>query len=362
MAKDYYQILGVSKNASQEEIKKAFHKLAHQHHPDKGGDSAKFKEINEAYQVLSNKEKRAQYDRFGSSFDQGGFQGQQNPFSGGFSGFDFNGQSGFDASAFEDIFEDFFGGASPFSSKRGAPKERDIAVDLHIALEDSFNGGTREIDLNKLVECDNCKGTGAEKGTKTIKCPSCGGEGSVKEIHRTILGSFAKTSICPQCYGKGEVPEQKCKKCKGEGRVKEIDKILITIPAGISEGETIKISGKGEAGGRKAKSGDLYIKFHIEEHPKFKRRGDDIYHEIGIKFSEATLGIKKDIPTLAGQIELKIPSGTQNGKLLKLKGMGMPHLNGRGKGDMYVKVDVTTPTKLTRQQKKIIEDLKEEGL
>lgn len=361
MSKDYYQILGVSKGASEDEIKKAFHRLAHKYHPDKGGDAKKFKEINEAYQVLGNKEKRTQYDKFGTTFDhqsEGGFSGQGSPFGQGFAGFDFG---NFDSSVFEDIFEDFFGG-SPFSTKRRESKEKDIVVDLFITLEDSFNGGEREINLNKLVECEKCEGTGAEKGTKKINCPSCGGEGTVKEIHRTILGSFTKTSTCPQCYGKGEIPEQKCNKCKGEGRIREIEKIVISIPQGIADGETIKISGKGEAGGRKAKSGDLYIKFHIEEHPKFKRRGDDIYYESDIKFSDATLGTKKDIPTLAGQVELKIPPGTQNGKLLKLKGMGMPHLNGRGRGDMYVKINIKTPTKLTRKQKDIIEKLREEHL
>lgn len=357
--KDYYKILGVSRDASQEEIKKAFHRLAHKYHPDKGGDAQKFKEINEAYQVLSNKEKRAQYDKFGTTFEQqGGFQGYGSPFGEGFSGFDFG---NFDGSIFEDIFEDFFTG-TPFSTKKREKRERDIAIDFYITLEDAFNGGEKEISLNKFVNCERCQGSGAETGTKKIKCPSCGGEGVVKEIHRTILGSFTRTSTCPQCYGKGEIPEQKCKICKGEGRKKEIEKILIKIPAGIAEGETIKIIGKGEAGGRKAKSGDLYIKFHIEEHPKFKRRGDDVYYETDIKFSEATLGTKKDIPTLAGEVELKIPAGTQSGKLLKLKGMGMPHLNGRGKGDMYVRVNVKTPTRITRNQKKIIEKLKEEGL
>lgn len=358
--KDYYEILGISRNASQEEIKKAFHRLAHKYHPDKGGDPKKFKEINEAYQVLGNKEKRAQYDQFGATFDQAGFQGAggQDSSFGGF-GFDFG---NFDTSVFEDIFADFFGG-TPFSERRRKQqKEKDIVVDLYISLEEAFQGVEKEISLQKWVTCENCKGSGAQPKTKMIKCPSCGGEGRVKEVHRTILGSFTRTSVCPQCSGKGEIPEKKCYKCKGEGRIREIEKIVVSIPQGVSSGETIKIQGKGEAGGRRLKSGDLYIRIHIEEHPKFKRRGDDIYYETNVKFSEATLGTKKDIPTLAGEIELKIPAGTQNGKLLRLKGMGMPHLNNRGKGDMYVKINVKTPTRLTRKQKEIIEELKEEGL
>ncbi|MDD5551802.1 MAG: molecular chaperone DnaJ [Candidatus Pacebacteria bacterium] len=361
MAKDYYQVLGVSSGASQEEIKKAFHKLAHEHHPDKGGDSTKFKEINEAYQVLGNKEKRAQYDQFGSTFDQAGFQGGQNPFSQ--AGFDFNNFGGnFDNSIFEDIFEGFFGGASPFSSRKRERKEKDIAVDVKITLEEVLNGVEKEINLAKNVECERCKGSGAELKTEMKRCPSCGGQGTVKEVKRTILGTFAKTSTCPQCFGKGEIPEKKCQKCGGEGRLRETEKILVSIPAGVSDGETLKIEGKGEAGGRMAKSGDLYVRFYVAEHSKFKRRGDDIYYELDASFSEASLGIKKDVPTLAGEIELKVPAGTQNGKLLRLKGMGIPHLHGRGKGDMYVKINVKTPSKLTRKQKKIIEDLKKEGL
>lgn len=360
--KDYYKILGISRNATQEEIKKAFHRLAHKYHPDKGGDTKKFKEINEAYQVLSNKEKRAQYDRFGTTFEGASFEGagQGSPFGQGF-GFDFNSFGNFDTSIFEDIFADFFSG-TPFSTRKRPKKERDIVVDVYITLEEVFHGTKKEINLKKWVTCKQCRGSGAEPKTKMITCPSCRGEGRVKEIHRTILGSFTRTSNCPQCSGKGEVPEKKCSNCNGEGRVREIEKIVVSVPAGISSGETIKIKGKGEAGGRRMMSGDFYVRINVEEHSQFQRRGDDIYYETDVKFSEATLGTKKDIPTLAGEIELKIPPGTQNGKLLRLKGMGIPHLNSRGKGDMYVKINVRTPTKITREQKKIIEDLRDQGL
>ncbi len=361
MKKDYYEILGVSKDASQEEIKKAFHKLAHKYHPDKGGDAEKFKEINEAYQVLGNKEKRAQYDRFGSTFEGGGFYGsgsQESPFG---ANFDFNSFGNFDSSIFEDIFSEFFGGQSPFGGKR-QKKEKDIIIDIYISLEEAFHGVDKEIRLKKWVLCNKCKGSGAEIKSKTTECPSCRGQGSVKEIHKTFFGSFTKTNICPQCGGKGDIPEKKCSKCHGEGRVREVENIVVSIPAGISSGETLKISGKGESGGRILKSGDLYIRVHIEPDSRFKRRGDDIYYDLTIKFSEAALGAKKDIPTLAGEVELKIPAGTQNGKLLRLKGMGMPKIDKRGRGDMYVKINVKTPTRLTRAQKKIIEELRREGL
>lgn len=368
--KDYYKILGVSRDASQEEIKKAFYKLAHKYHPDKGGDPEKFKEINEAYQVLGNKEKRAQYDKFGTTFDNMAGAGYQH--SGGFSpfeGFDFDFSSfgkergfDFDTSIFEEIFGDFFGEGSPFSSGKKRKKEKDIIIDLYISLEEAYSGVEKVITLSKYKECDECKGSGMVLGSKEKECPSCRGSGRVKEIKNTIFGTFAKTSTCPQCNGIGSVPEEKCRKCRGEGRIWGREDLKISIPAGIEDSETIKIPGKGEKGKRGILSGDLYVRIHIEPHSRFKRRGDDIFYETTISFSEAVLGTKKDIPTLGGTVELKIPPGTQNGKLLRLRGMGMPHLNKRGNGDMYVKVNVKIPTKLTKRQKELIEKLKEEGL
>jgi molecular chaperone DnaJ len=364
--KDYYKILGVSRNASGEEIKKAFYRLAHKYHPDKGGDSKKFKEINEAYQVLSNQEKRAQYDRFGTTFEGGapfGAGGQGGPFG---EGFDFSkfqeGFEGFDTSSFGDIFEDFFG-ASPFRGARTKKaKAQDIIVDVKITLQEVFSGTKKEISLRKFITCDRCQGTGAEPGTKIGTCPFCRGEGRVKEIRQTFLGSFTRTTVCPQCRGEGRFPEKKCTKCQGEGRIKDIKKMSFSIPAGVSDGEAIKISGEGDAGGRGRNSGDLFIRVHIEDHLYFKRRGDDIYFDLEVNFSQAALGDKVDIPTLAGKVELKIPSGTQAGKLLRLKEMGIPHFYGRGKGDMYVRINVKTPRKLTRKQKELIERLKEEGI
>lgn len=357
--KDYYEILGIAKDASKEDIKKAFYKLAHKYHPDKGGDPEKFKEINEAYQVLSDEKKRSQYDQFGQTFD--GAAGGGSPFGQGFEGFE-----GFDASSLEDLFGDLFGGASPFGFGGGSRKRRevaqDIVVDIDVSLQEVFSGTKRQVSLRKYVNCDKCSGSGIEPGSKMNTCPSCRGEGKVKEIRKTFLGSFAKTTICPQCKGEGNVPEKECTRCKGEGRIKELKKATFDVPAGISDGETLKFSGEGDAGGRGRDSGDFYVRVHIEDDPRFKRREDDIFYNLEVDFSQAALGDKMDIPTLGGKIELKIPSGTQAGKLLRLKGMGLPHYYGRGKGDMYVKVNVKTPTKLTSKQKELIEKLKKEGL
>lgn len=363
--KNYYKILGVSCDASGEEIKRAFFRLAQKHHPDKGGNSEKFKEINEAYQVLGDREKRAQYDRFGYVFEgaPSGAEGfNQGPSAS--QNFDFSFFSGdFDTSIFEDIFEEFFG-SSPFRTWKIKRKTRgkDILLNIDISLEEAFFGVKREIILEKDITCSSCNGSGAESESKIITCPSCRGTGKVKKIHQTFFGSFAKSTICPQCQGGGRIPEKKCKKCNGEGRVKGKKKVIVSIPAGIQNRERIKITGEGEVGGRGRKPGDLYIKVYIIEHPYFKRRGDDIYFDLEVKFSQATLGDKVDVPTLAGKVELQIPPGTQAGKLLRLKGMGMSHLGERGKGDMYVKINVKTPKRLTKKQRELIEKLKKEGI
>jgi len=363
MAKDYYKILGVSRDASKDEIKRAFFRLAQKYHPDKGGDSEKFKEINEAYQVLGDQEKRTQYDKFGRVFEGAPFGAdrRETPFA---EGFDFSSFGrGFDTSAFEEIFEDFFG-AAPFTrEERGRrTRGRDILVDIKISLEEAFTGIKQEISLEKFIICPKCKGNGAEPGSRLKNCPSCRGTGRVKEIRQTFLGTFTKTNICPQCQGTGKIPEKNCSKCRGEGRIKQEKKIVVSVPPGISDKEKFFIPREGEAGGRGIKPGDLYIRVHVREHPYFVRRGDDVYINFDVNFSQAVLGDKVDIPTLAGQVELQIPSGTQTGKLLKLKGMGMPHLHRRGKGDMYVKINVRTPKRLTKKQKELIKKLKEEGV
>ncbi|MCK5466815.1 molecular chaperone DnaJ [Candidatus Parcubacteria bacterium] len=372
MSKDYYNILGVSKSASDNEIKKAFRKLAHKYHPDKGGgDEAKFKEINEAYQVLSDKQKRGQYDQLGSTFDQaGGGAGQ------GFGGFDFSGFSGggpggikFEfggdgGGGFGDMFGDLFGNRNKEGD--GQEKGNDVAVDLNISLEEAAIGIEKEINIYLSSVCSECKGNGAKTGSKTITCKTCHGAGQIKKERRTILGIFAQMEVCQDCQGQGEKPEKNCGKCGGDGKVKENRTIKIKIPAGIADNQTIRLSGQGEVGFRpdsgKSIPGDLYITIYLNQHSLFERRGDDIYYKLEINFSQAALGDKIEVPTLQRKVELKIPSGIQSGKIIKLKNKGLPHLQGRGEGDMFVVVIIKTPEKLSRKQKKIVEELKREGM
>ena len=357
--KDYYQILGLSREASAEEIKKAYYKLAHKYHPDKGGDEQKFKEINEAYQTLSNKEKKSQYDRFGNVFEGGaGFE----------SGFDFGSFSGrpnidfeFDFGDLSDLMEDFlgFGGRRKKDFKRG----RDIEVEMEIPLEDVLSGKEREILLEKFVVCSRCNGTGGEPGTKVKECFSCRGTGWVQQIKRTPLGSFTQSATCPECGGEGFKPEKPCNVCKGEGRIKKQEKIKVFIPAGVDTNQIIKIEGKGEVGRRSGKAGNLYVRIFVKKHPVFKRKGDDLYVQTPVSFSQAALGSEIEVPTLQEKkILLTIPSGTESGKILKISGKGIPHFSGFGTGNMYVELVVKTPKKLTKKQKELLEELQEEGL
>lgn len=368
MAKNYYEILGVSKEAGDEEIKKAYRKLAHQHHPDKaGGDEAKFKEINEAYQVLSDKQKRSQYDQFGSTFEGAGAG------AGGFGGFDFSNFGGFGGGAegfnFEgdlgDIFGDIFGGGRGGSRAR-RERGQDVSVDVEITLEEALSGTERDIKIYVAVPCDRCTGTGVEPGSKMEKCPTCGGSGFIENQRRTMFGVFAQREACPECRGTGERPEKKCTKCGGDGRVKDEKTIKVNIPAGIADGQTIRITGAGEAGprpgGEKSSAGDLYVTAHLKHHTLFERRGDDLLHRLEISFTQAALGDSANVPTLKGKIKLKIPSGIQSGKVIKISGGGFPHLQGRGTGDMYITMQIKTPEKLSRKQKNLLEDLRKEGL
>lgn len=372
--KNYYEILGISRDASQEEIKKVYRKLAHQHHPDKGGDEKKFKEINGAYQVLGNPQKRAQYDQFGQAFSAyggptGGWEGGPGFGFEGAPGFDFRGFNfgDFDKNfqgfgSFSDIFEDFFGFERGGKSRKRQKRGNDIAIDLEIILEEAFRGIDREIDLQKMVVCSRCQGSGGEPGTKMSECPTCQGRGEVYETRRSFFGTFSKVSVCPQCGGEGKKPEKNCGECKGEGRIRKIDKISLHIPAGINDGEVIKLENKGEAGGAGSRPGDLYIKVHIKKHRQFKRKGDDIYCELPITFSQAALGDTLTVPTLEGGVSLKIPSGSEFGETIILKGKGMPHFYGSGRGDQMVVLKVATPKKLTKRQKEIFEELKKEGI
>ncbi|MFA6098713.1 MAG: molecular chaperone DnaJ [Patescibacteria group bacterium] len=369
MAKDYYNILGVAKGASQEEIKKAYRKLAHQHHPDKSsGNEAKFKEINEAYQVLGNAEKRQQYDQFGQAFGQsgpggaGGFSwedfsraGGAGPFGGGFR------QQGaeFDMGDLGDIFGDLFGFGRSTGSRRSRRTARgsDIQADLTIEFRESVFGVEKTLDLYKQTLCLHCQGNGAEPGSKIETCPTCKGAGQVEQIQRTILGAMRSVGVCPACHGEGKIYSVKCKQCGGDGRVKETEKIKVKIPSGIAEGEVMRLSGKGEAGLKGSQAGDLFLNIHVEPDPEFIRKGDDIISELAVSISQAALGDKISVNTLDGEVTLKIPSGTQSGKVFRLKDKGVPHLRSRGRGDHLITVIVEIPTRLSRQQKKLFEEL-----
>ena len=347
--KDYYQILGVEKNASKEEIKRAFRKLAHKYHPDKsGGDEAKFKEANEAYQVLGDEQKRAKYDQFGST---GGFSGQ----GGGFGGFDFSdfarqGGAQFD---FGDIFGDIFGGGQ--RTKRG----RDISVDIMISFEESIFGTEKAFLISKVGKCDTCAGSGAEKGSKLKKCEVCNGQGKIRENRRSFIGQITSVRECDTCYGKGEVPEEVCSDCAGAGVKKKSEEIKVAVPPEIEPGEMTRLSGRGEAipGGP---SGDLYIKVHVEPSQTFRREGSDLSMDVPIKLSEALLGAEKKLKTLDGEVTLKVPAGVAPGERLRVRGKGVPA--GRGRGDLLIKIKFDLPKKLSKKAQKLIQELEEEGL
>jgi molecular chaperone DnaJ len=361
MQKDYYKILGVEKGASSEDIKKAYYKLAHQYHPDKkGGDEAKFKEVNEAYQTLSDKDKRAQYDRFGTTFtggqQQGGFNQNINweDIMGNMGGF----------GGIEDIFEMFGEG---FGTSRKKPKDarkgKNLEVLLELDLESILHNQEKEIFITKNVKCSRCEGTGAEPGTNVKECFTCRGAGRVQQIRRTIFGTISQQVICPECHGEGVKPEKPCNVCRGEGRVRKEEKIKVNIPAGVDNNQIIKVKGKGEAGKRGGEDGDLYARIAIKQHKIFERSGDDIYLKQNITFSQATLGDKIKIPTLEKEnIMVKVPNGTESGKILKVSKKGVPHFSGIGRGNLYIQLMIETPERLTRRQKELLEELKKEGL
>ncbi len=357
MAKDYYEILGVQKGASKDELKKAYHKLAHKYHPDKNkGDDSKFKEVNQAYQTLSDDQKRAQYDRFGADGPQGFNPGQG---GGGFGGFDFSGQGGveFDMGDLGDIFGDFFGGGGRRSqAKRG----RDISTEIDLSFEESVFGVTRTILLSKQSVCDICKGTGGKPGTKMDTCKTCNGNGQIREMKRSILGTFETRKTCDTCHGQGKVPAEKCSECHGKGVRNKQEEITVNIPAGINAGEMVRMTGMGEAiqGGQ---AGDLYIKINVRSHPTFRRDGLNLTLDLPIKLSDALLGMTYKLKTLEGNVmEVKIPEGINHNELLRVKGKGVP--SGRGRGDIIIRVRIEMPKKISKSAKELINKLKEEGI
>ncbi len=361
---DYYEVLGVTKSASQDEIKKAFHKLAHKYHPDKGGDEKKFKEINEAYQVLSDAQKRQQYDQFGKGFDQMGGAGAGNQ------QWDFNWSwqnqnTNVDFEDLGDIFENFFsfGGGGRRAARKDVRKGKDIQVDIEVNLEDTLKPFNKKITLSKHILCDRCHGKGAEPGTNINECFSCRGTGQVQQVKKTILGSYTSFAVCPECHGEGTKPEKPCNVCKGDGRVKGQETIDFVIPAGVDNNQVIEIEGRGEAGKKGGKPGDLYVRVFVKENPVFERKGDDLYLAEEIAYSQAILGDEIEIPALEGtNILMIVPAGTESGKVLRISGKGIPHFGGYGRGNLYVELLIKTPKKITREQKDLLHKLKEKGL
>lgn len=361
--KDYYEILGVSKNASKEEIKKAYRRLALKYHPDKNPDKnaeEKFKEISEAYAVLYDDEKRRLYDQYGhAGIDQR--YSYEDIFRGADFGDIFRGM-GFDFDfdfGFDDIFERFFGHRVEFNRRGRRVRGSDLRYDIQISLEDAYNGIEKTISIPRTETCDNCGGSGAKPGTKPRSCPHCNGTGQIKQSRRTAFGLFTQITTCNRCHGQGIIIENPCPECRGNGLIQKTRDIEISIPKGIDDGSQLRLAGEGEVGNGGA--GDLYVVVHIKKHPKFNRKGLDLYTFKEILFTQAAIGSKIDVETIDKQIEkLYIPEGTQNGDVFKLKGKGMPGLYGRGKGDLYVEIKLKTPTKLSRKAKMLIEELHKE--
>ncbi len=360
MSKDYYNILGVDKSASQDEIKTAFRKKAHEHHPDKGGDAEKFKELNEANQVLGNPDKRKQYDQFGSAY-QNGQAGGAGGYGAGYGGFQGGGQ-GFD---FEDLGEMFggfgdifgFGGNSSRGGSRKQSRGRDLEMKINLEFLEAAFGLEKEISFSKNVTCNHCKGNGAEPGAKVDTCTTCHGSGQVSRIQRTILGNIQTQSPCQSCSGEGKIYSKKCTKCEGSGVSHEHVSFKVKIPAGINNGESIRLSGQGEAGEKGAPAGDLFLRVSVKDHKKFIREGYDIRTEETISIKQAILGDKISVDTIHGEFNLKIPEGTQSGTVFKLKEKGVTKLNNRGIGDQYIRVVVEIPKGLNKKKAQLLAEL-----
>lgn len=348
--KDYYKILGVEKNASQEEIKKAYKTLAKKYHPDinkEANATEKFKEINEAAAALGDQEKRAQYDRFGTTAEH----------MGGFEGFDFSDFMGrgfsFD---FDSIFDQFFGGG-----RRRQSRGNDLRYDMEITLEDAYFGAKKPITVPRLEQCEHCKGTGAEHPGDIVTCPECKGSGVLRRTQRTAFGYFQTQTDCPKCRGEGKYAKKECKNCDGTGVIRKTRKIEVSIPKGVDSNMRLRMPREGAAGEKGAEPGDLYIFITVKEHPEIEREGDTLYVNANLSFAQAALGSEIEVKTVDGTATLKISPGTQPGTLFRVKGKGMPHMQGSGHGDLLVRVTVNVPEKLTAKQKELLKEFEKEG-
>jgi molecular chaperone DnaJ len=359
MPKDFYSILGVSKSASDDEIKKAFRRLAHEHHPDKGGDPSKFKDVNEAYQVLGDKQKRQTYDQFGSAAFENGGAGQ-GPFGGGFPGggfgFDFNGQ---DFGDLNDVLGEMFG----FSSRGGTrtKKGRNIEVDLDLTFREAIFGAEKTVRLYRQTVCHHCKGEGAEPGTKLETCAKCSGTGQVKQNQRTMFGSFQSVTTCPECHGRGKKPVEPCHVCRGYGVEKREETLSIRIPAGVDVDTVLHVEGQGETPSFNGKPGDLLVRVNIKNDSNFEREGQDLHSIESVPFTILTLGGNIEVETIDGKENIKVSEGTPTGTVITLKGKGVPYRNG-GRGNQLIRLEADVPRKLSKEQKDLLQRLREQGI
>ena len=356
--RDYYEVLGVDKNASADDIKKAYRKKALQYHPDRNpGDKeaeAKFKECNEAYEVLSNSEKKALYDQYGFA----GVDPNFNPNAGFGGGFGGSGFGGFDDLG--DIFGSIFGGGSGRRANPNGPRRgENIGTQLEITFEEAAFGTEKEVSVSRVEDCPKCSGTGCADGTQPETCPNCGGSGQVRTTQNFMGMTMQSTAACPKCGGRGKIIKTPCSTCKGKGKVRHTQKIKVKIPAGVDEGQTVRVRGEGSAGANGGPAGDLLVEIYIKDHPLFQRDGVNVLCEMPITFTQAALGAEIEVPTLDGRVRYTVPEGTQTGTTFRLRGKGIPYVNSKTRGDQLVTVVVETPTKLTREQKDLLRKLDE---
>src|SRR5215472_13674228 len=344
--RDYYEVLGVSRSATDDELKKAFRRLAKQYHPDTNkeqGAEARFIEINEAYEVLSDSQKRAAYDRYGHA----GLNGSAGAGFGDFAGF----------SSINDLFETFFAGATGATRRSGTQRGADLRYDLTITFEEAVFGCQKEIELPRWETCSNCRGSGAQPGTSTARCSACQGTGEIRRVQQSIFGQFVNVTMCERCRGEGRVITTPCEKCRGQGRVRNNRRVVVNIPAGVDDGINVRVTGEGEVSSRGGVPGNLYVVLTVKPHPYFKRQGNDIEYEMPISFTQAALGAEVEVPTVDGKSTmLKIPPGTQSGRSFRLKGLGVPVVHSTARGDQHVTVNVVTPTNLSPEEKRLLEE------
>ena len=353
--RDYYEVLGVTRNASEDEIKKAFRRLARQYHPDvnkEKGAEGRFKEINEAYEVLGDAQKRQAYDRFGhAGVGAGAGAGAgANPFE------------GFGFGSFNDLFEQLFANAAGAGTRQrsgAVQRGADLRYELTISFEEAVRGCQKEIEIPRWETCPNCRGNGAQPGTSTARCPQCQGTGELRRVQQSIFGQFVNVMVCDRCKGEGRIITTPCERCHGQGRVRNVRRVTVNIPAGVDDGINVRVTGEGEAPQRGGTPGNLYVALTVKPHDYFKRQGTDITYELPISFAEATLGDKVKIPTLDGEEEIDIPAGTQSGRVFRLKGRGVPVVHSTSRGDELVTVKLVTPQKLTARQKELLKEFAE---